>query len=84
MKGIVPPSPMYIAGLPKNSRLEASIACSSQGDIAGAFQPVLAFSSSRLTCAPLGASFSSRSFSNWPASLPSRVGGRRNDSFTEV
>ena len=37
MNGIVPPSPMYIAGWPKNSRLASSMAWVSQGDMAGAF-----------------------------------------------
>ena len=49
MNGIEPPSPMYIGGLPKNSRLALSIACSSHGASAGAFQPLDAFSRSRVT-----------------------------------
>src|SRR5690606_5788327 len=40
MKGIEPPSPMYIAGLPKNAWLASSIAWLSHGDCAGAFQPL--------------------------------------------
>src|SRR3546814_16255109 len=60
------------------------MAFSSHGDIAGAFQPVEAFSSSRLTCAPLGGSRSSTSLSTSPAALPSSVGGRRSESFTAV
>ena len=75
---------MYIAGLPKNSRLAASIARSSHGDIAGAFQPLDAFSSASVTCAPLGGSRSSSACSRSPARLPSSVGGSRSDSFTEV
>jgi len=42
MNGIVPPSPMYIAGWPKNSLLAVSIAFSSHGTVAGAFHPLLA------------------------------------------
>jgi hypothetical protein len=43
---------MYIAGAPKNSCEAWSIACSSQGASAGAFQPVEAFSTSNSTMAP--------------------------------
>ncbi len=42
MNGIVPPSPMYIAGLPKCRCDAASSACSSHGASAGASQPALA------------------------------------------
>jgi hypothetical protein len=52
MNGMVPPSPMYIAGAPKNSCEAWSIACSSQGASAGAFQPVEDFSTSNSTVAP--------------------------------
>ena len=52
MNGIVPPSPMYIAGAPKYSWLAWSMACSSQGASAGAFQPVDDFSTSNSTVAP--------------------------------
>ena len=84
MNGIVPPSPMYIAGCLKNSRLAASIAFSSHGAIAGAFQPVDAFSRSNVTCAPFGGSRSKASLSNSPPRLPSSVGGRRRHNFTAV
>ena len=84
MNGIEPPSPMYIAGLPKKAWLASSMAWVSHGAIAGAFQPVEAFSRSRVTCAPFGGSRSSASFNSSPQVLPSAVGGRRSDSFTEV
>ena len=48
---------MYIAGRPKNASLASLIAVSSHGDSAGAFQPVAAFSSSSVTCAPFGGSW---------------------------
>ena len=52
MNGMVPPSPMYMAGAPKACFDAWSMACDSHGLIAGAFQPVLLFSSSKLTFAP--------------------------------
>ena len=84
MNGMVPPSPMYIAGLPKNSSLAWSMASDSHGDRAGAFQPVLAFSSVRVTCAPYGGSRSRACCNSSPPRLPSRVGGRRRLSLSEV
>ncbi len=39
MKGMVPPSPRYAAGLPKTSLEALSSAAQSQGAIDGAFHP---------------------------------------------
>jgi hypothetical protein len=52
MTGIVPPSPIHIAGLPKCLFDAASIACSSHGAVIGACQPVAAWPASKRTRAP--------------------------------
>ena len=75
---------MYIAGAPKKSREAWSIAASSHGASAGAFQPVLAFSSSTSTRAPFGGSAISTRLTTSPAFFGSSVGGRRRLSFTAV
>src|SRR5260221_10743177 len=52
MKGIVPPSPIHIAGLPKCFCELSSIAASSHGSVRGAFQPSAAWPYTKLTFAP--------------------------------
>src|SRR5690348_17539208 len=52
MNGMLPPSPMYTGGAPKASCEACATACSSQGDSAGAFQPLDAFSSFSSTLQP--------------------------------
>ncbi len=52
MNGIVPPSPMYIAGLPKCVLEALSSACSSHGESSGASHPALAVDPEKLTFAP--------------------------------
>ena len=52
MKGIVPPSPKAIGGLPKHPADARATACESQGASAGASQPVDDFSPSKVTRAP--------------------------------
>ena len=52
MKGMVPPMPMYMAGLPKKLWEAACMAVCTQGAKVGAFQPVWGVSSSNRTRAP--------------------------------
>jgi hypothetical protein len=78
MNGIEPPSPMLTTGLPKCVREAASIACSSQGAKAGAFQPVEPAAEKR-TRAPCGGSDSRISSTRAAAASPSTVGGRRSE-----
>jgi hypothetical protein len=84
MNGIVPPSPMYIAGFPKWRCDAASSACSSHGASSGASQPLLAVELSNRTRAPNGGSFSSVCFTASVAACGSTRGGIRIDSFTRV
>ena len=63
MKGIVPPSPMYTASRPKNSREAAPTDDASHSLTVGALQPSAAISGWKPTRAPLGGSDSSSDLS---------------------
>src|SRR5207302_183527 len=52
MKGMVPPSPIAIDGLPKQPREARSTACASQGASGGASQPAADVSPVKVTRAP--------------------------------
>src|SRR6266850_5831324 len=84
MNGIEPPSPMYIASLPKYAVDALLVAASSHGASSGAFQPALSPSSSNVTLAPYGGSFSNSSFNFFVAFAASAVGGTRTLIFTVV
>src|SRR3954465_13549924 len=74
MNGMVPPSPMYIAGLPKCRCDASSSDFSSHGDISGASQPALAVAPVNDTWAPYGGSFSSVSLTALSATFGSTRG----------
>src|SRR5258706_3706699 len=84
MNGIVPPSPMYIAGLPKYLREPASSACSSHAASSGASQPELSSRPVNDTTAPYGGSFSSAALTATDAFWGSTRGGMRIDSVSVV
>src|ERR1700728_2556248 len=84
MKGIEPPSPMKAGGLPKCALLALSSALASQGESAGAFQPVSPRGASNATVAPSGGLSSSDFFTAMRAGSASQVGGKRSDNFNVV
>jgi hypothetical protein len=84
MNGMLPPVPMYSAGLPKKACEAACMEAASHGATGGAFQPPMAESTRNSTCAPSGGAVSRVDFTSAAAFFGSSVGGRRKDSFTAV
>src|SRR5438445_10232573 len=84
MKGMEPPSPHVMGGLPKKVFEARSMDCSGQGAVGGAAQPAPPFSGSKFTCAPYGGSDSKRVLSFWSTSEASRDGGMRRESLIDV